>query len=68
VLVSLGAAHAAQVSSLIDMGFDDTTKAWIGQPDGSWTPHLIDAAGEPCLDLQDRLIDLRSGAPRRSAG
>ena len=68
VLVSLGAAHAAQVSSLIDMGFDDTTKAWIGQPDGSWTPHLIDAAGEPCVDLQDHLIDRRSGGPRRSAG
>ena len=68
VLVSLGAAHAAQVSSLIDMGFDDTTKAWIGQPDGSWTPHLIDSTGKPCQDLQDRLIDLRSGAPRRSAG
>ena len=68
VLVSLGAAHAAQVSSLIDMGFDDTTKAWIGQPDGTWIPHLIDSAGKPCLDLQDRLIDLRSGAPRRSAG
>ena len=68
VLVSLGAAHATQVSSLIDMGFDDTTKAWIGQPDGSWTPHLIDSTGKPCQDLQDRLIDLRSGAPRRSAG
>jgi len=68
VLVSLSPGHAQQVSSLIDMGFDDRTKAWIGQPDGTWTPHLVDSTGEPCLDLQDHLIDRRSGAPRRSAG
>ncbi len=68
VLVSLSPGHAAQVSSLIDMGFDDRTKAWIGQPDGRWTPHLVDSTGEPCLDLQDHLIDRRSAAPRRSAG
>ena len=68
VLVSLSPGHAQQVSSLIDMGFDDRTKAWIGQPDGTWTPHLVDSTGEPCLDLQDHLSDRRSGAPRRSAG
>ena len=45
VLVRLGAEHAAQVSGLIDMGFDDSTKAWIGQPDGSWIPHITDSDG-----------------------
>ncbi len=66
VLVRLGAEHAAQVSTLIDMGFDDATKAWIGQPDGSWTPHTTDAHGAPCRDLQEHLIEVRSARPRRT--
>jgi len=68
VLVRLGAEHAAQVSSLIDMGFDDSTKAWIGQPDGSWTPHVTDADGAPCRDLQEHLIEVRAARPRRKTG
>ena len=67
VLVRLGAEHAAQVSALIDMGFDDTTKAWISQPDGSWAPHTTDATGAPCRDLQDHLIGVHAARPRRSA-
>ena len=66
VLVRLGAEHAAQVSTLIDMGFEDSTKAWIGQPDGSWTPHITDASGEPCRDLQEYLIGVRAARPRRT--
>jgi polyphosphate kinase len=66
VLVRLGAEHAAQVSGLIDMGFDDSTKAWISQPDGSWTPHVTDAEGEPCRDLQEHLIGVRAARPRRT--
>ncbi len=65
VLVRLGAEHAAQVSALIDMGFDDATKAWIGQPDGSWLPHVTDATGAPCRDLQEYLIEARAARPRR---
>ncbi len=68
VLVRLGSEHAAQVATLIDMGFDDATKAWIGQPDGSWTPHITDADGEPCRDLQEHLIEVRSARSRRKTG
>jgi polyphosphate kinase len=68
VLVRLGADHAAQVSALIDMGFEDTTKAWIGQPDGSWTPHTTDADGHPCRDLQEHMIEVRAARPRRATG
>ena len=60
VLVRLGAEHAAQVSGLIDMGFDDSTKAWIGQPDGSWTPHITDADGQA--------LPRPPGAPDRGPG
>jgi polyphosphate kinase len=67
VLVRLGAEHAAQVSALIDMGFDDATKAWIGQPDGSWTPHVTDAHGTACRDLQEHLIEVRAARPRRTS-
>ncbi len=67
VLVRLGAEHAAQVSALIDMGFDDATKAWIGQPDGSWTPHTTDDDGRPCRDLQEHLIEVRAARPRRAS-
>jgi polyphosphate kinase len=65
VLVRLSAEHAAQVGRLFDLGFEDTTKAWIGQPDGTWAPHTLDAAGEPCVDIQEYLIERRAGAARR---
>ena len=68
VLVRLGAEHASQVSALIDMGFDDSTKAWIGQPDGGWTPHITDSDGRPCRDLQEHLIGVRAARPRRKTG
>lgn len=68
VLVKLGAEHAAHVSSLIDLGFDDATQAWIGQPNGSWTPHVTDADGKPCHDLQEHLIALQATRRRRATG
>ncbi len=68
VLIRLGAEHADQVSALIDMGFDDSTKAWIGQPDGDWTPHITDADGQACRDLQEHLIEVRAARPRRKTG
>jgi polyphosphate kinase len=67
VLGRLGAEHAAQVSALIDMGFDDSTKAWIGQPDGTWTPHTTAADGRPCRDLQEHLIEVRAARQRRTS-
>ena len=57
VLVRLNAEHSAQVGALIDLGFDEGTQAWIGQPDGSWLPHRTTAAGEPCIDIQEHLIE-----------
>ncbi|MDH3957953.1 MAG: RNA degradosome polyphosphate kinase, partial [Actinomycetota bacterium] len=68
VLVKLGAEHASHVSSLIDLGFDDATQAWIGQPDGSWSPHVTDVDGAPCRDLQEHMITLQTTRRRRSAG
>ncbi len=68
VLVRLGSGHAAQVAALFDLGFKDSTKAWIAQPDGNWTPHRVDAAGAPTIDLQQHLIGTRSGRARRSSG
>ncbi len=68
VLVSLGAEHARYVSDLFDRGFDDTTKAWIGQPDGTWAPHTRDASGEQCIDLQEFMIDSRASRSRRTTG
>ncbi len=66
VLVRLGAEHASYVSDLFDRGFDDTTKAWISQPDGTWAPHTQDASGEQCIDLQEHMIDSRSTRSRRT--
>jgi polyphosphate kinase len=65
VLVRLSAEHAAQVGRLFDLGFEDTTRAWIGQPDGTWAPHAVDAQGQPCLDIQEYLIERRTAAARR---
>jgi polyphosphate kinase len=67
VLVSLGAEHAAAVSDLFDLGFDDRTKAWIGQPDGTWAPHRTAADGTPCIDIQEHLIDKRARGTKRRA-
>jgi polyphosphate kinase len=67
VLVRLGEEHSAQVAGLIDLAFADTTKAWLGQPDGSWVPHRTTADGAPCTDLQDNLITLTTTGRRRKA-
>jgi polyphosphate kinase len=65
VLVSLGQEHAAKVSNLFDLGFADSTKAWLGQPDGGWLPHTTAEDGEPCADIQEHLIARRAGKPKR---
>jgi polyphosphate kinase len=67
VLVSLGAEHAAAVSGLFDLGFAEATKAWVGQPDGTWVPHTSAADGTPCIDIQADLIDKRAGRTKRRA-
>ncbi|MGB8021800.1 MAG: RNA degradosome polyphosphate kinase [Candidatus Nanopelagicales bacterium] len=68
VLVRLSPEHSAQVSELIDLGFADTTRAWVARPDGSWTPHRTDASGNPTVDLQEYLIEQRAGRQRTKRG
>lgn len=68
VLVRLSAEHAAQVSALIDLGFADSTRAWVAGPDGSWTPHRTDASGHPTVDLQEYLIEQHAGRQRTKRG
>jgi polyphosphate kinase len=65
VLVRLGPEHAADLSGLFDLGFDDGTQAWVGQPDGSWMPHRTSASGEPCIDIQEHLVEQRSRRAKR---
>jgi polyphosphate kinase len=67
VLVRLGEEHSAQVAALIDLAFAETTKAWLGQPDGSWHPHRTAADGTPCTDLQEQLITSTTTGRRRKA-
>ncbi|HEX6888541.1 MAG TPA: RNA degradosome polyphosphate kinase [Candidatus Nanopelagicales bacterium] len=70
VLVRLGEEHAAEVAAVLDLGFSDRVRAWIGQADGSWLRHVVDGEGEPCVDLQAHLIAVRAraAAARRRAG
>ena len=67
VLVKLDPGHARQISGLIDLGFADSTKAWIGQPDGTWELHDTDADGRPCVDMQEFLIAEQAARGRRAA-
>jgi polyphosphate kinase len=64
VLVRLGDEHAQGVARLLDLGFDDTTRAWIGQPDGTWVRHVA-PDGSGGQDIQELLINRRTRAIRR---
>ncbi len=68
VLVSLTPEHAAALGKLFDLGFADTTRAWIGTSDGMWVRHATDATGEPAIDMQEYLIGVRSARPLRKRG
>lgn len=48
--------HRAYLGWLFDCAFDPGTSAWHLQPDGTWLRQLVDADGEPLLDLQEALI------------
>jgi polyphosphate kinase len=67
VLVRLSDDHAQDVAGLLDLGFADTMKAWIGQPDGTWVRHVT-PDGTGGQDLQEFLIERRTRAARRRAG
>jgi polyphosphate kinase len=64
VLVRLNDEHAESVATLLDMGFDERTKAWICQPDGTWARHVAPDGGGG-RDLQEHLIDLHARGARR---
>lgn len=65
VLVKLSPEHAATIAELMDLGFAPGTQAWSGNPDGTWTRHTTDPAGEVGVDLQEYLIDARARLRRK---
>ncbi len=66
VLVRLNAEHSEQVAGLFDLGFAETTRSWIAQPDGGWLLHATTADGRPCVDMQEQLISTHGARGRRS--
>jgi polyphosphate kinase len=53
-------AHVTEIEGLFDLAFDEGTAAWWLSPDGTWSQHTTDADGEPLLDMQERLISVKS--------
>ncbi len=65
-LVRLTAAsHVAELDELFDLAMSDDTSSWWLGPDGEWTRHDRDDAGEPLRDLQNDLMR-QIGARKRS--
>ena len=56
------AGQKAELRSLIGLAMDDEVSSWWLGPDGIWTRHHLDAAGEPLVDLQEHLIRFRQTA------
>jgi polyphosphate kinase len=48
--------HIAQLSDLLDMGFDEGTASWHLHPDGEWERVAFGPDGHPLLDVQAYLI------------
>jgi polyphosphate kinase len=57
------ASHKKELRSLIDLAMDPGVASWWLGPDGIWTRHHLNAAGEPLIDLQDHLIRFRQSRP-----
>ncbi len=67
VLASItNAAHVAEISGLFDIAFDKGTASWKLQPDGTWIAYTMDDEGQPLLDMQEYLINVKSR--RRTSG
>jgi polyphosphate kinase len=49
----------AELRQLLDLATDPRVASWWLDPDGTWTRHHLDAAGEPLADVQDLLIRAR---------
>ncbi len=52
-------AQVKELSSTLDLGFDDATASWHLDPDGEWHRRDRDADGVPLRDLQDHLIGVK---------
>jgi polyphosphate kinase len=53
-------AHIQEISELFDIAFDGGTAAWILDSDDVWTPQTVDGGGNPLLDMQEYLINVKS--------
>jgi polyphosphate kinase len=53
--------HEATLRELFSLAMDEGTASWWLAPDGSWTRHHLDSSGEPLLDLQAHLVQIRRG-------
>jgi polyphosphate kinase len=51
--------HIAELSGLLDLGFDDGMTSWHLESDGSWVRHAVGPDGEPLRDVQQVLIQRR---------
>jgi polyphosphate kinase len=48
--------HRRRLRRLLDQGMDDGTSSWWLNPDGYWTRHSRDDAGNPLRDIQQALV------------
>ena len=53
-------AHVTEIGGLFDIGFDEGTASWKLDGDGGWTMATTDADGNPLLDMQEYLINVKS--------
>jgi polyphosphate kinase len=50
------AGHKRRLRRLLELGMDDGTSSWWLNPDGYWTRHSRDEAGNPLRDVQETLV------------
>ncbi len=53
-------AHVREISALFDIAFDKATASWKLQPDGTWIAYTLGDDGQPLLDMQEYLINIKS--------
>ena len=66
-LVKLGDPHhVAEMQALFEAAMDDGTSSWHLAADGSWTRHAWTSDGEPLVDLQSYVAELRQRQRRKA--
>ena len=58
--------HIEELHDLFELALSDETASWWLDPDGTWSRHNTDAAGEPLQDMQNVLM-ARISSRKRSA-